>query len=230
MTPSTRGTVRRTTSRAASGTGARGSSGGPGRSARREATRTKLLAAAEQVFAERGFHGASVEDICERADFTRGAFYSNFSSKEELVLDLLDRHTSGVLERIAATADNPGLSLEEVLEEVFRAVDDRPTARRQWHLLVSEFELHALRDAKAGTAWAKQQRAVRAELGQLVERLAAQRGLRLTVPTAQFVAAAVAIVNAGPAEELVEPQPGGTTLARATLPLLVQGSLAPDHR
>jgi AcrR family transcriptional regulator len=54
-------------------------------SARRQATRERVLEAAGEVFAERGFHGASVEDICERAGFTRGAFYSNFSSKDDLV-------------------------------------------------------------------------------------------------------------------------------------------------
>ena len=42
---------------------------------RRSATRARLLEGALDVFAERGFNGASVEDICERAGFTRGAFY-----------------------------------------------------------------------------------------------------------------------------------------------------------
>jgi len=49
-------------------------------SRRREATRQKLLDAAGLVFAEEGLDAASVEAICERAGFTRGAFYSNFDS------------------------------------------------------------------------------------------------------------------------------------------------------
>ena len=53
---------------------------------RRGRTRTRLLDAAVDVFAERGIEGATVELICERAGFTRGAFYSNFSTKEELLL------------------------------------------------------------------------------------------------------------------------------------------------
>ena len=47
------------------------------------------MAAAARVFAERGIIGASVEEICEAAGFTRGAFYSNFVDKDDLVLALI---------------------------------------------------------------------------------------------------------------------------------------------
>jgi AcrR family transcriptional regulator len=52
-------------------------------------TRSALIRAAGEVFVERGFAAASVEAISERAGFTRGAFYSNFSSKQELFAELL---------------------------------------------------------------------------------------------------------------------------------------------
>ena len=58
-------------------------------SARRAQTRDKLMAAAVSVFAARGIIGASVEEICEAAGFTRGAFYSNFADKDALVLALI---------------------------------------------------------------------------------------------------------------------------------------------
>lgn len=60
-----------------------------GRSARRAQTRERLMNAAVEVFAERGIFGASVEEISEHAGFTRGAFYSNFADKDELVLAML---------------------------------------------------------------------------------------------------------------------------------------------
>ena len=53
---------------------------------RRAQTRQLLLDAALEVFAEDGFGRATVEQVCERAGFTRGAFYSNFSSLDELFL------------------------------------------------------------------------------------------------------------------------------------------------
>jgi len=46
----------------------------------------RLIESAGKVFAERGFYGASVEEITERAGFSRGAFYSNFTSREDLFL------------------------------------------------------------------------------------------------------------------------------------------------
>jgi AcrR family transcriptional regulator len=52
-------------------------------------TRRRLLDAAERVFLRRGMHGSSVEEISAEAGFTRGAFYSNFRSKEELFVELL---------------------------------------------------------------------------------------------------------------------------------------------
>jgi len=55
----------------------------------REHTRAKLLASARALFATEGFGGASVDGIAEEAGFTEGAFYSNFESKEDIVLDLL---------------------------------------------------------------------------------------------------------------------------------------------
>ncbi len=52
-------------------------------------TRTRLLDAAERVFLRRGLQGSSVEEIAAEAGFTRGAFYSNFKSKDELFVELL---------------------------------------------------------------------------------------------------------------------------------------------
>jgi AcrR family transcriptional regulator len=54
-------------------------------------TRRLLLEAAEDVFRRRGFAGATVEEITEQAGFSRGAFYSNFESREQLFIELLHK-------------------------------------------------------------------------------------------------------------------------------------------
>jgi AcrR family transcriptional regulator len=59
------------------------------RAERQAQTRQELLDAAARVFVKRGFQGSSVEEIAAEAGYTRGAFYSNFSSKEELFVELL---------------------------------------------------------------------------------------------------------------------------------------------
>ena len=57
---------------------------------RREMTRRHLLEAAAVVFAAKGFHGATLDEVAAAAGFTKGAVYSNFKSKDDLFLALLD--------------------------------------------------------------------------------------------------------------------------------------------
>src|SRR5829696_10064447 len=68
-------------------------------------TREALLAAAAKVFARRGYHRATVEEIASEAGFTIGALYSNFAGKEELFLALADRQVGQRAEDIRAIAD-----------------------------------------------------------------------------------------------------------------------------
>lgn len=78
----------------------------------RAATRQALLDAAAGVFAERGFAGASVEAIVAEAGYTRGAFYSNFQTKEELFAELLQQRAYALYGQMArASADGERVSL-----------------------------------------------------------------------------------------------------------------------
>ena len=65
---------------------------------RRPRTVAALLEGALHAFAERGFDGASIGYICERAGLTTGAFYGNFTSKQELFFALLEARAADVLE------------------------------------------------------------------------------------------------------------------------------------
>ncbi|WP_350280264.1 TetR/AcrR family transcriptional regulator [Kribbella sp. HUAS MG21] len=80
-------------------------------------TRERLLAAAAELFAERGVNGTSVEQIAERAGYTRGAFYGNFAGKPELVAALLNERTQHEYAELRAIADGP----------------DPAAALRDWH-------------------------------------------------------------------------------------------------
>src|SRR5580698_9295265 len=77
---------------------------------RRRQTRDHLLDAAAQVLAERGFHGASLDEVAAAAGFTKGAVYSNFKNKEDLFLALLERYwirESEALHGALASSDTP---------------------------------------------------------------------------------------------------------------------------
>src|SRR2546421_878272 len=75
----------------------------------RDATCEKLFEAAARVFEADGIGGASIETIAAAAGFTRGAFYSNFKSKDELIIAMLEDHVDQAIRRnmdILAEHDN----------------------------------------------------------------------------------------------------------------------------
>jgi AcrR family transcriptional regulator len=107
-------------------------------------TREKLLLSASEVVARDGYEGASVERIAEAAGFSKGAFYSNFSSKEDILLQLLERHAGNdVIELGGLLRDvtDP----DAVIETVARWSDTR-AAELKWGLLAIEFLRRSWRD------------------------------------------------------------------------------------
>jgi AcrR family transcriptional regulator len=78
-------------------------------------TRQRLLDAAERVFLRRGLQGSSVEEIAAEAGFTRGAFYSNFTSKDELFVELLHARVYDRYAELAGQSqEQPGTPREQL--------------------------------------------------------------------------------------------------------------------
>jgi AcrR family transcriptional regulator len=136
------------------------------RDEQRARTRRELLDAAASTFARQGYHATSVDEVAEAAGYTKGAVYSNFSSKEELFLELLDRQIDqavAVVEDIFARSepqDRPRL-LGELHDEI-QVLD------RDWYLLETEFLLYAARNASVRDRVADRQRRTRERLTDLV--------------------------------------------------------------
>ncbi len=63
---------------------------------RGEETRARILEAATECFAQHGYGGTGVAEICRRAGVTKGAFYHHFPSKQALFLELLDCWLAGL--------------------------------------------------------------------------------------------------------------------------------------
>lgn len=118
---------------------------------RRENTRQRLLDAAFAVFVRHGFAGATIEMITDEAGFTRGAFYSNFTSKDELFIELLSGEFQKRLDTALATLSELDLFQEDALdprsvgEIVGSTLADRD-AERDWQILQTEFDLYTLRN------------------------------------------------------------------------------------
>ncbi|WP_336670790.1 TetR/AcrR family transcriptional regulator [Tsukamurella sp. USMM236] len=114
----------------------------------RARTVERFLDAGLEVFAERGFHAASMDEICARAELSRGAFYSNFSGKEALFYALFDRHAEDQVGRITAVIDGAD-SLDGAISGAARAAAPDEPDERRWALLSTEFTIYAARDPEA---------------------------------------------------------------------------------
>ncbi|MGP9681325.1 TetR/AcrR family transcriptional regulator [Brachybacterium sp. AOP3-A1-3] len=161
---------------------------------RKENTRTKLVRASLDVFVEKGIDGATVDDLVRAAGFTRGAFYSNFSTKEEVFSALFASVTEEMLEiantsvASALTAAHAGGSAAGSLSQiddatimvaVFEGI--RPFGR-QWYLLYSDAIARSLRDETMRAELAVQRERLRDEIGKLLSAHMEENGDRPLLP------------------------------------------------
>ncbi|MGW5723140.1 TetR/AcrR family transcriptional regulator [Amycolatopsis sp. NPDC003865] len=173
--------------------------GGPKRMTRRRAeTRRRVMAAAYEVFTELGIRDAPVELICERAGFTRGAFYSNFASKEELFLAIYEEEMRDRAERLrvaveeAAGGAGPG-SVDEVLRQAGLLFTGSLAADETWYLLNAEFRAQAMRQPELREPAAVAEGRFHDELAEILQSLLGRLELRLTVDPRSAVVTIVAL-------------------------------------
>lgn len=152
----------------------------------RENTRVRLLDAAAQLFAEVGLDGASVEAVCDRAGFTRGAFYSNFDSKDELFLMLAgsvaEQRINAVRGRVDEIAADGGLSEGCDPVELVQQIMDSAEEDRLDVMLMSEIRIRALRDAQFGAAYLAQEREMVSSIATIISDIVSVSSLELKVP------------------------------------------------
>ncbi|WP_118915510.1 TetR/AcrR family transcriptional regulator [Mycobacterium shigaense] len=108
--------------------------------------RDRILDAASKVFAAEGFAGATIDAIGQAAGFTKGAVYSNFESKDELFLALVDREFELRGEQIAIALDSSGGDTAAAAREVSRSVLDSVRDHSDYYVLLVEYWLRAQRD------------------------------------------------------------------------------------
>jgi AcrR family transcriptional regulator len=171
------------------------------RSPRREATRQRILDAAREEFAERGVIGGSVEDICERAGFTRGAFYSNFTDKDDVLDALVEREHTRLLEHLDATFVEVDREMEEAdsLEAVLAGMVDRILRSipvdRQLSLIQTELEIFAIRRPDHARRFLETNNRFRERIGSLIDEAMRRYGRELLVDPSVITDAIVAIAD-----------------------------------
>ncbi|OSC30762.1 TetR family transcriptional regulator [Mycobacterium vulneris] len=108
--------------------------------------RDRILDAAATVFAAEGFAGATIDAIGQAAGFTKGAVYSNFESKDELFLALLDREFERRGGQIATALNSSGGDTHAAARELSQSVLDSVRDHSDYYVLLVEYWLRAQRD------------------------------------------------------------------------------------
>lgn len=164
--------------------------------------RDRILDAASKVFAAEGFAGATIDAIGQAAGFTKGAVYSNFESKDELFLALLDREFELRGEQIAIALDRSDGDTAAAAREVSRSVLDSVRDHSDYYVLLVEYWLRAQRDPQLRERLIERRRAAADQALHIVESTDTVPGDRRLTDIAQLVVT----LNLGVAmEEVLRP-------------------------
>ena len=173
------------------------------RAERREQTRDDLIAAADRLFVEGGFHATSLDQIAAAAGYTKGAVYSNFASKEDLFFAVYERRAS-VAERqlTEQLAADPAAGLARISSDTSgrHGRDDR------WLAVFFEFWAHVIRHPELRGRFATIHRRVQLPIADALERLAAGHGAELPVASLPLAVASGAMQIGLALERLTQPE------------------------
>ncbi len=156
-----------------------------------EQRREAIRSAAQRLFVRKGVEGARMEEIAAEAGFSTGALYSNFDGKEDLFFTIVEerqRKRLNELREQVETADDPAANVGEWFSSLIES-------QEAWLLLMAESWSYAARDPKLRPRFAARHLRSRQAIGDLVERGAAERGIRLPLPGEQVGTILIALAN-----------------------------------
>lgn len=192
------------------------------RDEQRAQTRSDLLTAAREVFARHGYHGTSVDMVAEAAGYTKGAVYSNFSSKEDLFLALLEaqlEESLGSMQDVMDTSDP-----EDRPAAFGRRRDEIAQWQPEWFMLEAEFELYAARNPAVRDRVGERQRKTRGIVEVALRQHIEDLGLTPAYPVEKLVRLVIAVGDGISLMALNNPDTDSGDLMRIFLEVLAQGA------
>lgn len=151
---------------------------------KRENTRARLIEAAADVVAAKGIAGTRIDDVVKEAGFTRGAFYSNYSSLEEVLTEAVMARSEMILSTITEAVDAiEGVPTTDSLVDLLGAI--RPQARTIY-LITTEHTLHLLRNPGSPRIPDTIRQEFTARLAGVIEGVLGRMGRRPTMPIASL--------------------------------------------
>ncbi|MCG7606390.1 MULTISPECIES: TetR/AcrR family transcriptional regulator [Mycobacterium] len=184
----------------------------------RDEVRDRILDAALKVFAAEGFAGATIDAIGHAAGFTKGAVYSNFESKDELFLALLDRQFESRGALIATALDSGQGDTAAIAAALSRSTLDSIHDQTEYQIVLIEYWLRAVRDPQLRERLVARRRAAADQALRIVEQAGTGLPGHQLSALAQLV---VTIISGIATEEVLQPGTVDTeTLTRLFTALL----------
>jgi AcrR family transcriptional regulator len=171
---------------------------------RREQTRQHLIDAAATVFAARGYHGASLDEVAAAAGFTKGAVYSNFKNKEDLFVAVLEERMRAnivAVEQVLGGGPTADAHMGEIAD-ILHITEYDPG----WGVLNLEFMLYAARNPAARELLVAEMRRTRDAVEQMVAREQELSGVRPDVAPRDFATIAIALFAGLDLQRVVDPE------------------------
>ncbi|MGP0029407.1 MAG: TetR/AcrR family transcriptional regulator [Acidimicrobiales bacterium] len=191
---------------------------------RRQQTREYLLQAAAQVFAEHGYHGASLDQVAAVAGFTKGAVYSNFKNKEDLFLALIEaayaRELAAIKETLELSDIPPEARLGDFVNLIRGGFEQVPD---NWSALYLEFTLYAMRNPTARERLIQlENRDIRA-VAEIIEEERKIRGIEATDWSEHVARIVNALFRGIGVMRLLEPEAVGEDLLEDAMTFVARG-------
>jgi AcrR family transcriptional regulator len=196
---------------------------GDGRSAGRRGTaKERLFDAAGRVFAERGYHASSVDEIVQAAGVTKGALYGHFASKQDLFIALLEDRIGGPAVALAGLSETviPG---EGIAEPVGQGLSSLVDEQRDAVLLTFEFWALAVRDPVIRERYNAWLELLTDAVAHAVTARHEATGVPLTMDARDVAAGILALGHGLAMRQLAEPDGAGAMLMTPLLDLLYGG-------
>jgi AcrR family transcriptional regulator len=175
------------------------------RAEQKEATRSRLLESAATVFARAGMQQASIEQVAEHAGFTKGAFYANFKSKEELFLAMLDDRFAKHLEeidRVLESDEEPEVQARAGAANFVEFISSDP----EWERLFFEFSAYASRDKTFRRELVARRRQLQERMTELYRERAAELDVEPPFPMEEIARMTFAMADGIALQKLLDPE------------------------
>jgi len=196
--------------------------------------RRRLLEAALQVFAERGYANASLDQVAAAAGLTKGAIYSNFANKDEIFFAMLDQEVRNRVEAVRAALQtgsagpsHPAGGRPATAEDVGHYLAATITDRRDWQLVFVDFWLRAVRNEEVRQQFLTHRRALRAAIAELVQQFLPPQPAPNQLSIEDAVTLVLAVSNGLAIEQNIDPSFVSEGLFGRVLSQLAKDAAAP---